>query len=47
MTTLYEVHALAIGGRKGRVTTADIVLGVRLTMPRAVGGNGKSGANPE
>jgi Ohr subfamily peroxiredoxin len=47
MKTLYEARASATGGRSGRVTTDDGALDVSLTMPKALGGAGGPGTNPE
>lgn len=47
MKILYEAHASATGGRSGRVTTDDGTLDLRMTPPRALGGAGGVGNNPE
>ncbi|MFC4810192.1 organic hydroperoxide resistance protein [Paenibacillus sp. GCM10023250] len=47
METLYTAIATAEGGRDGRVTSSDGVLDLNLTMPKALGGNGAEGTNPE
>ncbi|MFD0982295.1 organic hydroperoxide resistance protein [Tropicimonas aquimaris] len=45
--TLYETKATATGGRDGRATSSDGELDVALTSPKALGGPGGSGTNPE
>ncbi|KAF0813086.1 Organic hydroperoxide resistance protein OhrB [Andreprevotia sp. IGB-42] len=47
MSTLYSTTAIATGGRNGHVRTTDDSFSADLAMPRALGGNGKAGANPE
>ncbi len=44
---LYTAHATATGGRDGRAVSSDKVLDVKLTTPRALGGAGGDGTNPE
>ncbi|ELK46731.1 organic hydroperoxide resistance protein [Halobacillus sp. ACCC02827] len=45
---LYTAKATAEGGRQGVVKSSDGTLELDLTMPKALGGNGKEGAtNPE
>jgi lipoyl-dependent peroxiredoxin len=44
---LYTASASAVGGREGRVKTDDGTLDLVLTPPRALGGNGMPGTNPE
>ena len=46
MTTLYQTRATAVGGREGNARSDDGLLGVKLAMPKALGGNGQ-GTNPE
>ncbi|SMC26071.1 peroxiredoxin, Ohr subfamily [Andreprevotia lacus DSM 23236] len=46
MTTLYRTTATATGGRNGQVRTDD-GFSSDLALPKALGGSGKSGANPE
>lgn len=46
MTTLYRTTATATGGRNGQVRTED-GFSVDLALPKALGGSGKVGANPE
>jgi len=47
MNALYEIKASATGGRAGRVTSADGVLDVQLTLPKGLGGPGGPNPNPE
>ncbi|QHW32332.1 organic hydroperoxide resistance protein [Paenibacillus rhizovicinus] len=47
METLYTAIATAEGGRNGRVASSDGVLDVNVRMPKALGGNGEEGTNPE
>ena len=47
MKILYEAQATAIGGRAGSAASADGMLRVALAMPRALGGQGGIGTNPE
>jgi lipoyl-dependent peroxiredoxin len=44
---LYTAHASATGGRDGRAVTSDNVLDVALATPKAMGGPGGDGTNPE
>jgi lipoyl-dependent peroxiredoxin len=44
---LYTASASAVGGREGRIKTDDGTLDLVLTPPRALGGNGTPGTNPE
>jgi len=44
---LYETEATATGGREGRAATSDGTLDVMLSVPKALGGGGGSGTNPE
>jgi len=46
-TVLYRAEAKATGGRDGRAISSDGVLDVKLTVPKALGGNGAEGTNPE
>lgn len=46
-TILYTATATATGGREGQATSSDGALDVRLSTPRALGGPGGSGTNPE
>ena len=47
MKVLYEARATATGGRDGRVSTDDGTLDLRMTLPKALGGTGAVGNNPE
>lgn len=47
MKVLYEAGATATGGRDGRVSTDDGTLDLRMTLPKALGGAGVVGNNPE
>ena len=44
---LYEAEATATGGRDGRAVSSDGTLDMRLATPKALGGAGGDGANPE
>lgn len=44
---VYRAQATATGGREGRAVSDDGVLDVILTTPKALGGNGAVGTNPE
>jgi osmotically inducible protein OsmC len=45
---LYTAHGSATGGgREGSAATDDKVLDVKLTTPKALGGSGAAGTNPE
>ena len=45
---LYTAHGSATGGgREGSASTDDKVLDVKLTTPKALGGAGNPGTNPE
>lgn len=46
-TTLYTTSATATGGREGRATSDDGSLDVTLSTPKALGGAGGDGTNPE
>ena len=43
----YEVTATATGGRDGRARTEDGAFEVKLSTPKALGGGGGEGNNPE
>ncbi|MCH2557575.1 MAG: organic hydroperoxide resistance protein [Alcanivorax sp.] len=45
--TLYQAEARVTGGRDGRVTSSDKQLDLQLAMPKALGGPGGEGTNPE
>lgn len=48
MNVLYTAHGKATGGgREGAASTDDKVLDVKLTTPKALGGSGAAGTNPE
>lgn len=44
---LYRTQATSTGGREGRSETDDQALSVELSTPKALGGAGGSGTNPE
>ena len=44
---LYTATATSTGGRSGTSKSSDGVLDVRLTTPKALGGDGAVGTNPE
>ncbi|ROO24481.1 Organic hydroperoxide resistance protein [Salinisphaera orenii MK-B5] len=44
---LYEAEATATGGRDGRAVSSDGTLDMRLATPKALGGAGGDGTNPE
>jgi osmotically inducible protein OsmC len=46
-TVLYTATATAIGGRNGSVKTDDGTIDMPVAMPRGLGGDGKTGTNPE
>jgi osmotically inducible protein OsmC len=47
MQTLYTAVATATGGRTGHAESDDSVLAVDLAIPKAMGGTGAVGTNPE
>ncbi len=47
MTALYTAHATAVAGRNGRAYSDDGVLDLTLSIPKAMGGPGGEGTNPE
>jgi Ohr subfamily peroxiredoxin len=47
MKTLYTAVATAHGGRQGHVTSDDGVLDLDTVTPKAMGGPGGTGTNPE
>lgn len=47
MSTLYQAHATATGGRNGHVETSDGVFSADLAIPKALGGAGGAKTNPE
>ena len=44
---LYTASATSTGGRDGRVRSDDGVIDLEVRMPKALGGTGAVGANPE
>ena len=44
---LYTAQATATGGRDGKATTDDNTLDLKLSTPKALGGAGGDGTNPE
>lgn len=44
---LYQAEASATGGRDGRAASSDNALNVKLSTPKALGGDGGDGTNPE
>lgn len=44
---LYTAHVVSTGGREGRSQSNDNALSVQLSTPKALGGAGGSGTNPE
>lgn len=47
MQTLYTASATSTGGRDGRSVSSDGALDVSLAAPKALGGAGGTGTNPE
>lgn len=47
MKPLYTAVATAEGGRTGHVRSSDGVVDLALSMPKALGGPGGNGTNPE
>jgi len=47
VTPLYTAKAKAVGGRAGNVRSDDGILDLALTRPKAMGGDGAPGTNPE
>lgn len=47
MEAMYTATATIQGGRSGTVETSDGALKLELSMPKAMGGQGGSGTNPE
>ena len=47
MNPLYTATASARGGREGHVKTDDGVIDLDVAMPKALGGSGNPGTNPE
>jgi osmotically inducible protein OsmC len=46
-TILYSAHVVSTGGREGRSQSDDGALSVQLSTPKALGGAGGAGTNPE
>jgi osmotically inducible protein OsmC len=46
-TILYSAHVVSTGGREGRSQSDDGALSVQLSTPKALGGAGGTGTNPE
>jgi Ohr subfamily peroxiredoxin len=44
---LYRATATATGGREGHARSSDGIVDVKLTTPKALGGGGLPGTNPE
>lgn len=44
---LYETEVTATGGREGKAASNDGLLAVSLSLPKALGGPGGDGTNPE
>ena len=47
MNVLYKAAVTSTSGREGRAVSSDANLDVKLSMPKALGGNGAAGTNPE
>jgi Ohr subfamily peroxiredoxin len=47
MSILYTATATSTGGRDGRAVSSDENLDVKLSAPKALGGTGAAGTNPE
>ncbi|OPH58063.1 Ohr subfamily peroxiredoxin [Paenibacillus ferrarius] len=47
MEALYTAIVTAEGGRNGKVTSVDGILELNVRMPKALGGTGEEGTNPE
>lgn len=47
MSVLYTATVTATGGRSGKVVSSDNVLNLDVKMPKALGGAGGEGTNPE
>ncbi|CDY76072.1 Organic hydroperoxide resistance protein [Caballeronia glathei] len=47
MSILYTATATSTGGRDGRAVSSDEQLDVKLSAPKALGGTGAPGTNPE
>jgi osmotically inducible protein OsmC len=47
MKVIYSTKATVTGGRAGHATSEDGALDIDLALPKELGGEGKSGTNPE
>lgn len=47
MNVLYTATATSTGGRDGRAISSDNILDIKLSTPKALGGAGGDGTNPE
>jgi lipoyl-dependent peroxiredoxin len=47
MKVIYSTKATVTGGRAGHAMSEDGALDIDLALPKALGGDGKSGTNPE
>ncbi|WP_203296698.1 organic hydroperoxide resistance protein [Luteirhabdus pelagi] len=47
MKTFYKEKSTAVGGRKGHVSSENGPIDFDLSMPKAMGGDGGDGTNPE
>ena len=47
MKPVYETHVTVVGGRAGKAASDDGNLSLVLSLPKAFGGEGKPGTNPE
>jgi lipoyl-dependent peroxiredoxin len=47
MKIIYSTKAIVTGGRAGHAASEDGALDINLALPKELGGDGKSGTNPE
>jgi lipoyl-dependent peroxiredoxin len=47
MKVIYSTKATVTGGRAGHARSEDGTLDINLALPKELGGDGKSGTNPE
>lgn len=47
MQLIYQTQATAVGGREGKVSSADGVLDFKIEIPKEMGGKGGAFTNPE
>lgn len=47
METIYTAVTKTVGGRSGHVKSEDGPIDMKLSLPKALGGDGGDGANPE